>query len=247
MLKEERHLKILEKLETDKRVTLDTLSILLGVSLDTARRDLKELAEGGLLKAVRGGAMHAMPPPFAKREQLDVISKNLIAQKVVSLIKPNQVIFIDAGTTTSAAAAALPRNMPLTVFTNSFPVASTFMNFPQIDVFFAGGHLNRRTFSSTGPGAIEVFQGVQAHLCLLGICSIDIKKGVTGIDYQDVMVKRVMVNNSRFVAALTTFDKVGRYDPYLVCEISNVNYLITEEDPTNIDLTGYADAGINLI
>ena len=56
MLKAERLQKIVEQIAKDNKVILDDLSGLLNVSTDTIRRDIKELSDKGLLKAVRGGA-----------------------------------------------------------------------------------------------------------------------------------------------------------------------------------------------
>jgi len=61
MLKEERFRIILEKLSKDQKVTLKTLSKQLKISEYTVRRDLKELTDQGLLKAVRGGAIPHSP------------------------------------------------------------------------------------------------------------------------------------------------------------------------------------------
>ena len=50
----------LQRLQADGRLVATELSHELGVSIDTVRRDLRELAEGGLVRRVRGGALPAV-------------------------------------------------------------------------------------------------------------------------------------------------------------------------------------------
>ena len=57
MLKEERHEYILNQISKGNRIYVTALSMELGVSDDTLRRDLTELDSKGLLTKVHGGAI----------------------------------------------------------------------------------------------------------------------------------------------------------------------------------------------
>ena len=57
MLKEERHLKILNEVALHNRVLLTDIAESLHVSIDTVRRDVKELDALNKLKKVHGGAI----------------------------------------------------------------------------------------------------------------------------------------------------------------------------------------------
>jgi DeoR/GlpR family transcriptional regulator of sugar metabolism len=61
MLTAERRQQILETLRRDGKVLAVELSAALNVSEDTIRRDLRELAEAGLLQRVHGGALPRSP------------------------------------------------------------------------------------------------------------------------------------------------------------------------------------------
>ncbi|QQL48333.1 DeoR/GlpR family DNA-binding transcription regulator [Mucilaginibacter ginkgonis] len=246
MLKEERLNLIMEQVVKHNKVVLDELSATLKVSTDTVRRDIKELSDKGLLKAVRGGAIHQspLPPPFKERQQIEIKEKQIIAQKLVEFIKPHQVILIDSGTTTVAAAQTLPKDMPLTVITNSFPVATALEDFDKIEVMFIGGKLDHRTASTHGYETIEAIRKIRADVCLLGICNIDLTTGITGLDYEDSMVKRAMIETSRYIIALFTSDKIGQSNPFYIAAANSVDVLITEKEPTSYDLTAFKEAGI---
>ncbi|MBV8657683.1 MAG: DeoR/GlpR transcriptional regulator, partial [Burkholderiales bacterium] len=59
MLTKQRKQAILDALKRDGQVVAKTLSESFGVSEDTVRRDLRELASEGLLQRVHGGALLA--------------------------------------------------------------------------------------------------------------------------------------------------------------------------------------------
>jgi DeoR/GlpR family transcriptional regulator of sugar metabolism len=248
MLKAERLQKIIDQIDKENKVVLDDLSKLLHVSTDTVRRDIKELSDKGLLQAVRGGALSrsAVYPDYKEREQIDTGYKNIIAQKALEFIMPGQVIFVDAGTTVVSVVNALPKDIRLTIVTNSFPVISVVEDYPGIEVFFIGGRLNKRSFSTDGTEAIEAIRNFRVDLCLLGICSIDLKTGITGTDHQESLIKKALVETSKYIVALSTYDKVGRTDPYYICAANAIDAFITEKDPSATDLIDFKNAGIKI-
>src|SRR5262245_1613446 len=102
MLTEERRDLILERLQRDGKVVAAELSSSLDVSPDTVRRDLRELADAGLLRRVHGGALPAVvgAAPYAARLEQAQDAKAAIAQATSRLFRDGQVILLDAGTTT---------------------------------------------------------------------------------------------------------------------------------------------------
>src|SRR5690349_4225626 len=157
MLKEERFQLILNRLSEDQKVTLKTLSEQLKVSEYTVRRDLKELTDQGLLKAVRGGAIPHSPTPhhFADRLNYQNEVKRAIAEKALGLLQNGQVVVLDGGTTAMAISSILPRDLQITVVTNSFPIVSVLESHPNIEVLFAGGRLNKTAFAAIGHDTIN--------------------------------------------------------------------------------------------
>lgn len=249
MIKAERQQIIISHISKDQKVLLGDLSVLLNVSEDTVRRDIKELSDQGLLKAVRGGAILNSPIPrhYRDREHYDVSHKKIIAEKATSLIKDGQVVLFDSGTSALAVASNIPRERCITVITNSFPVASVLEDHPNAEVLFIGGRLNKTAFSTSGHEVIQTLSTIRPDLCFLGICSIDIHLGVTGQDYEDAQVKRKMVENSRQVIALSTLEKMGRAEHYHICNIDAIDIIITDADPMHEELLGFTEIGIKVI
>ena len=113
MLAEERFAMILDLLAQKRSATVLELCDALDASESTIRRDLTQLDRQGLLKKVHGGAtlvgrtVLADEPPMAAREEQSVEEKRLIARAAAAMITEKDFIFLDAGSTTLALAAAL--------------------------------------------------------------------------------------------------------------------------------------------
>lgn len=249
MIKAERFQLISNYIDREKKVLLSELSALLMVSEDTVRRDIKELSDQGLLKAVRGGAVAHSPIPhhFRERESYDIGHKQIIAQKALNFIKDGQVVIFDGGTSALAVAAGLSKDLRITAVTNSFPVANILEDHPNAEVIFAGGRLNKSSFATMGYETIQTFQNIRADICFLGICSIDINMGVTGVSYEDCQVKKTMVETSKNVIALSTMEKIGTAEPHYICAANAIDTIITDVDPQQDRLRVFENAGIKTV
>jgi DeoR/GlpR family transcriptional regulator of sugar metabolism len=249
MLKEERFQVILERLNHEQKVYLGGLSDLLNVSEDTVRRDIKELADRGLLKSVRGGAVPHSPGPhhFKDRVFHDQERKQIIAGKAVELLKDGQLVVFDGGTSAMLIAQLLPKDLRITVVTNSFPIASLLEEHEYVEVLFAGGRLLKNSFVTTGNDTIQFFEKFRPDICLLGICSIHPELGVTGPDYDEAEVKRTMVASSKEVVALATEEKLGTAEAHYVCPTDRLSVIITDQPADYERFEIYREKGIRLL
>jgi DeoR/GlpR family transcriptional regulator of sugar metabolism len=248
MLKEERCQLILQYLQKDNKVVLSELSRLLAVSEDTVRRDIKELSAQKLLKEVRGGAIPHAPGPvdFRQREQFAIKKKQIIAKKAVSFLQAGQVILLDSGTSALAVASAIPKDLNITVVTNSFPIVQILEDRNDVQVFFAGGKLQRESFITAGHDTISFFENIRADIFFLGVCSIDLQAGVTGHYYEECAVKRAMIKASREVYALSTPEKMNTAEAFSICPVTSLSGVITSSVEDKV-MKAYKEAGIPVI
>lgn len=106
MLAEERFQKILSLLQQQGSVTVTELMEIFDASESTIRRDLNTLASRGSLVKVHGGAMAKESTYFTRddevalRKQLHMEEKLKIARCAAGLIRKNDFVYLDAGTTT---------------------------------------------------------------------------------------------------------------------------------------------------
>ncbi|REA61341.1 DeoR/GlpR transcriptional regulator [Dyadobacter luteus] len=249
MLKEERFQVILNQLNTDQKVQLAGLSNILQVSEDTVRRDIKELAEQGLLKSVRGGAIPHSPGPHHFKDRIGYGNekKQIIANKALGFLKDDQVVIFDGGTSPLLIAQSLPKDIRLTVVTNSFPIASILEEHEKVEVLFAGGRLMKKSFVTVGSDTMHFFAKFRADICLMGICSIHPELGVTGPDYEESEVKKAMVDVSKEIIALSTVEKLGTAEGFYVCPTDQLTTIVTDQTGDSDDCKVYRDMGIHVI
>ncbi len=247
MLTAERRRTILTKLERDGKVVASELVADLGVSEDTVRRDLRELAAGGHVLRVHGGAL---PPAnagasFVERLHVSPQAKAALADAALPLLEGANVLLLDGGTTALELARRLPPERECTVLTNSPPVASALAEHPRAQVVLIGGRLLKDAQVTVGAAAVDALRQVRADACVLGICSLHPELGVTANDHDEAHVKRAMVAASAEVIALATADKLRTASPWVVAPLADVTHLVTDAGE---DLTSaYAAAGVSVV
>lgn len=247
MLTAERRQAILGRLERDGKVVASELVASLRVSEDTVRRDLRELADQGLLQRVHGGALPAPPRigSFARRLEIAHEAKVALATAALPLLDGARVIVLDGGTTPLELARRLPERFDGTVVTNSPPIAAALAAHPRAEVVLVGGRLLKPDLVTVGAAAVEALRAVRADVCVLGICSLHPEVGVTTLDHDEAHVKRAMVACAGEVIALATADKLRTASPWVVARLADVDHLVTDGEA---ELTRpFAAAGIDVV
>jgi DeoR/GlpR family transcriptional regulator of sugar metabolism len=247
MLTAERRREILTRLERDGKVVASELVVELGVSDDTVRRDLRELAAGGLVQRVHGGALPPSPAAvsFAQRLHLAPEAKAHLAEAALPLLATAEVLLVDGGTTALELARRLPPERGGTVITNSPPVAEALAAHPRVEVVLIGGRLLKDSLVTVGAQTVEALRQVRADACVLGICSLHPELGITVTHHDEAYVKRAMVEASAEVIALATADKLHTASPWVVAPPAALTHLVTDAGE---DLTaGYAAAGVSVV
>lgn len=245
MLTRERHTAILELLSADGRVLAGDLAERFGVSEDTARRDLRDLARAGHLQRVHGGALPAPPVVAPLRQRIDqnADAKEKLGVAAAALVKDGQTIFIDAGSTNLATARALPLGMRLTVITNAPGVAIALGDHPLIEVMLLGGRFDRESGGTRGLATVRDIVQVYADLYFLGSCAVDPVFGASAIDGAEAEVKRAMVAQSRAVAVAATNDKLGTAAPFRIVPPTDLIHLVVEHNANPDTLARFSDNG----
>jgi DeoR/GlpR family transcriptional regulator of sugar metabolism len=249
MLTEERRELILERLRRDGKVVAAELSASLAVSPDTVRRDLRELADAGLVRRVHGGAL---PPtlgarPYAARLEQSPDAKVAIARATSRLLRDGQVIVLDAGTTTLEVARHLPPELEATVITNSPPVAVALADHPKVDVSVIGGMLVKEAQALVGAATVDALRSVRADVLVLGVCSLHPEIGITVLELEESYVKRAMIANAAEVVAVSSADKLGSAGPYVIAPVEELTYLVTEASASPEQLEEFRAAGVELV
>jgi DeoR/GlpR family transcriptional regulator of sugar metabolism len=228
---------LLTRLERDRRVVAKDIAAELGVSEDSVRRDLRELAAAGLCQRVYGGALPASPAvaDYPSRRQVEVDSKKRVATAAAALIRPGATVIFDGGTTTLAVAHALPADLEATVVTHSPTVAAALAEHPRVEVYLLGGRLFKHSVVTCGAAAVEAAQAVTADLFLLGVTGIHPDTGLTTADADEAAMKRALARRAADTYVLGSAEKIGTASRFTVLPLTAVAGIVTdaaEQDET---------------
>lgn len=204
----------------------------LGVSEDSIRRDLRELAEAGECVRVYGGAVPVPPAeqPVSHRSDIATDSKVRVARAAVALVAPASTVLLDAGTTTLAVARLLPSGLGLTVVTPSPAVALAAAEHSDARVIMIGGELSRHSLVAGGGLALEAIARLGADLLLLGATGIHPDHGLTCGSLDDAVTKRALVARSARTLVLGSEEKIGAVHPFPILPLAEVDGVVVDPE-----------------
>ncbi|WP_405381705.1 DeoR/GlpR family DNA-binding transcription regulator [Maribacter sp. LLG6340-A2] len=249
MLKEERHRTILNEVDLHNRILLTDIAEALDVSIDTIRRDVKELDAEKKLRKVHGGAisMGFMSNSARNTNIYKLDQKMAIASKAISLLKDGAVIFIDGGTTCLEMARIIPENLNLTCFTISLPVAMELSNKKNINVISIGGQIAKEGQIAIGANAIHHLSEIRFDYSFIGTGYVDAIYGLTEFDWDIVQIKKAVIKASKKTVLLSISEKLNSQHRYKTCDINSINTMITELKPENSLLNAFKNHDIKII
>lgn len=249
MLLRERQGIISAKLQTNGRVLAAELASEFGVSEDTIRRDLREMAAAGLCERVYGGALPVAPAGGSLKHRMSVAfeRKQSLAQAAVAQIEAGSTVFFDAGSTNLAIATALPLDLPLTAATNAPAIAAALLDKSSINVILIGGQIDRQVGGSLGAKALRDMEQLSPDLCVLGACGVDLEAGVTTFGFEDAEFKRYAASKSRRILVAATSEKFGTAAPHGVLPVAHCECLVVEHDADEEVLAAYRERGCRTV
>lgn len=249
MLKEERIRIIMREINLRNKVLSTDLAIILNVSDDTVRRDLKFLADHGDILKVHGGAISkSFVPSFYSNDNVYAKDfKKEIAKKTLNLFKNDMVVLTEGGTTIIELAKMIPDNLRMTFFTISPQVAITLSEHSNLDVITIGGKLNKNANIHVGASVVNELNDLKVDLCLLGVNALSLEDGLTDIDWEVVQVQKTLIRCSKKVAVLSISEKLNTVQRIKICDINKLDYLITELSPESPSLFQYRKKIANLM
>ncbi|PHP89467.1 DeoR family transcriptional regulator [Burkholderia sp. AU18528] len=249
MLTTQRKKAILDALARDGQVLAAELSVQFGVSEDTVRRDLRELAAEGRLQRVHGGALPASPAvaPFAQREALETTEKRRIARRAAQMIAPGQVAIVDGGTTSALLVSQLPADLRATIVTHSPSVAVALAAHSSIDVILIGGRLYKHSIVAVGAAAMEGIARIHADLYFMGVTGIHPAAGLSTGDFEEAAIKRALSERAAETVVLASQSKLRAASQFVIGELTLAQTIVVEKE-TDAALTKPIEAaGVTVV
>jgi DeoR/GlpR family transcriptional regulator of sugar metabolism len=230
MLVAERRELLLRRLQTEGKLVARDLAREFGVSEDSVRRDLRDLAAAGLCQRVYGGAVPVSPAlaDYRSRATVEPESKQRVARRAIGLIHPGDRVILDGGTTTLAVARSLPPDLAATVVTHSPTIAAALVDHPTIEILLLGGRIYKHSAVACGAATVEVAQTIAADLFLLGVTGVHPDHGLTTGDPEEAAMKRALAARAGDTYVLASAEKLGAVSPYKVLDVDAVSGIVTD-------------------
>jgi DeoR/GlpR family transcriptional regulator of sugar metabolism len=249
MLTRERKAHILDVLRRDHRVIAKTLSQELGLSEDTIRRDLRELASEGLLQRVHGGALPASAAmaDVSGRQHVSPEAKVAIGRAAARLVRSGQIVILDGGTTAVQVARHLAPNLEATIVTHSPSVAIELANHAGIEVELIGGRLFRHSMVAVGAVAAEAIARVRADIYFMGVTGVHLDLGLTTGNAEEAAIKRALSRQAAETVVLASREKLGAASPFLVAGLDEIDTIVVEGDLPDDVIAPYRNRGVSIV
>jgi len=224
--------RIMATLRTSDSVSVTELAEEHDVSEMTIRRDLDELAQQGVVRRIRGGALSLLlrgeEPPFGVREREAVAAKRRIGAETAALIADGEAVVLDGGTTALEVARAL-LDRRLTVLPLALQAVSLLAAGPRVRLVLPGGEVRRTELNLMGPLTESSIGALRFDTAIIGCCGLSAEHGLTAHDLPEVAVKQAAIAAARRVIAVCDSGKFTRTAFGAVCPIGRLAVVVTDE------------------
>ena len=230
MQPEERQHKIAEYLQKVEFASLEEIAKQVDASLSTVRRDLTVLEASGNVRRTHGGARVVVPKSdeftFSARDTHQLLEKEAIGRACAELIRPNQSIIMDAGTTVYHVARYIEAKSPQ-IITNSLPIANLYASANRLEVVLSGGVIYPRLGVLVGPLAVESFSRIHADVAIMSAGGLSLD-GITNSHGLLIDIQRAMINAAQKVIFCFDHTKFGRQSVLPLCGLDCVDVVVSD-------------------
>lgn len=252
MLAQDRYKKICEILEKENSVKVSYLTGLFGVSVETVRRDLEYMESEGLLKRVHGGAVlekiYGSQSTFNSRVNEFLPQKAEIGEVAARYITEGQSIAMDASTTNLEIIKVIKYKFKkLTVLTNSLSIINELADIENYTIIIPGGILRYEEYSIIGELAESNIGNFHVDTAFISMSGISLREGFTDYGFGEVSLKKKMMKIAQENIVVVDSSKFESVSLLKVCELSDVNMIITDSGLKPSIIEKYKKKGIEII
>ncbi len=249
----ERQEKILQTIQHKGSITVEEMVGKFEISKMTAWRDLKDLEAKGFVEKVYGGAIQKKKGALRELSVNERTSKNrptkvkMAQYAVQNFIHPDQILFLDGGTTTLEIIPLITQT-GITIVTNglkSLNLSSLYS--PKIRMIGTGGEIRSKSLTFVGDFAKNVFDIYTPDIFFTSGTGISILSGITDPDYFEAEVKKSMKRRAKKVIALMDSSKFTNDSGVTSLDFSDLDILITDSGAPEAFLEEIRKKGIEVV
>jgi DeoR/GlpR family transcriptional regulator of sugar metabolism len=246
---------IIRMLSVNDFLKFDELVKKLNVSDATIRRTLVKLEEEGKIIRTHGGARLFYPRQsiyqFNKKSSINVEQKIAIGKAAAKIIKSNEVIFLDSGTTVLRVAEAAALRIKseqlndLTVITNSIMVAEVLGDLCK--VILLGGQIRLYRKDVFGPLVEKNIKMFRARKAFIGADGLTLEEGLMTTDEYTSKIDEEMINGSKQIILVADSTKFNRLSFVSYAHLKDIDICITDKDIDEQVKNEYEAKGVKIV
>lgn len=247
--------KLIQYLKENNGASVKDLATLLNVSEMTIRRDLKILDDNGIVNNVYGSTIYNPKNPIETNGDYYNLSvaadkhredKERIGKFAASLIKNDDTIIIDAGSTTEELARNIDPNLKIKALCVTTNVLNLLMDKQNFSIIFPGGyyHHNSRMFESAE--GLSLIQKTRANKVFISAAGVHEKLGVTGSNIYEINTKKACIESGAEVILIVDSSKFSTVKSAFFADLSDFDVIITDTNITKEWEELIKDMGITL-
>lgn len=231
---EDRKTRLDQYIRLKGEVTMPELEQLFSdVSSMTIRRDLEFLEKRGDILRVRGGAVsieHVSKQReeiYTRRESINLVGKQIIAQKALHYMQTGRSIFFDSGSTVMALANLL-ENKKYFILTNGVNTALCLSQKDNVTITTVGGIVNKETLSVSGTFSTEALHTTNIDIAFMATSGYSVEDGFTNGYVEECQIKKAIIQKAKKVIMLMDTTKVDKNMLFTFANTEDIDVLITD-------------------
>ena len=235
MLSDARQKFIKEKAFTNGEIIISDVAKELDVSTETIRRDINVLAGMGVLEKVHGGAVpvrvNSHESKYNERKATNETIKRKLGAFIGQAIKNCSTIFLSAGTTVESITGFSNPSEPVSIITNSLPIAESIgrssSEDKHTDVLLIGGKFNAEEHYTFGSEVVSTIRKYHADVVVISAVGID-EQGAMCASPDEGIIMSEMINSSAKVILVADSSKFGKKAVFRHCAMDKIDRIVTD-------------------
>ena len=256
LFREERLMRIMEKIHADGKVVVTELAEEFALSKPSIRLDLAELESRDLIERTHGGAILkdainsryiAVKNDLVLRKEIYKEEKQRIGQAVINLIHDGDSIMIDGGSSTYYVVKNISMRRGLTIITSTLALLPLLLEIPDAKIYLTGGLLHKEFEDLIGEISVSTLRRFKPNYAIFGIDAISMEDGFFSTESSTAEIKKQMIQSGAQSIVVADSSKFGNVSLCHVANLEDVDYLVTDKNIPQEYVNHFKDTRVRLI
>jgi DeoR/GlpR family transcriptional regulator of sugar metabolism len=226
----DRQKRILGRISSGGKASVNELADLLEVSPATIRQDLSFLEDRGMLRRYHGGAVLDETDDISHRMGINYDAKQRIARRAAEFVQDGETVFVESGSINALLVKELSCKNKITIITSNAFIAQQVDLDSTCKVVLLGGIYQHESKSMVGNLAKVCLETINYSKAFIGVDGYTDETGFTGRDMMRAEINVDVIKKSPSTYILTDSTKFGHIALSRYCGPEDVDVLITDTE-----------------